>query len=349
MMRIYVAGVGEKAGKTVVIAGLAQALREQGLRVAYRKPVGLARAYRHGRPCDPDGEAMAQVLDLPEGEELVAVLAGEAPRAWRPPADAWNRIHACLQVEADVLLLEGREWLGRGLLSGLSDMAIAKKLGTPLLLVVKYAGEPSVDAVLAAAKLLEGEADLLGVVLNEVSPEAELSEVQAYAAPFLEERGIPVLGTLPFDRRLQAVRVLEVLEAVGAEVVVEGNIQAEVDRFLVGAMGAEAALQHLRRIPGQLAVITAGDRTDIQAAALAFPRVRALILSGGIRPERAIAAQAAEQGKTLAVAPQDTFTVAETADRLLGRTFLPDPQRLAILRELAKEGLDLERLRERSR
>lgn len=349
MTKIYVAGVGEKAGKTVVIAGLAQALREEGVRVAYRKPVGLARAYRHGRPCDPDGEAMAQVLDLPSGEELVGVLAGDTPRAWRPPADAWNRIQACLQVDADLLLLEGREWLGRGLLSGLSDVALAKKLEAPVLLVAKYEGEPSVDAVLVAAKLLSGEVRLLGVVLNEVSPEAELSEVRAYAAPFLEERGIPVLGTIPFDRRLQAVRVLEVLEAVGAEIVVEGNLQAEVDRFLVGAMGAEAALQHLRRIPGQLAVITAGDRTDIQAAALAFPRVRALILSGGIRPERAIASQAAEQGKTLAVAPQDTFTVAETADRLLGRTFLPSAPRLAILRELVKEGLDLERLRELSR
>ncbi len=346
MNRVYVAGVGEKAGKTVVIAGLAQALREQGLRVAYGKPVGLARAHRHGRPCDPDGAAMAQVLGLPGGEELVAVLAGETPRAWRPPADAWTRIQACLKVDADWLLLEGREWLGRGFFSGLSDVALAQKLEAPVLLVAKYAGEPSVDAVLAAAKLLAGEARLLGVVLNEVSPEAVTSEVQAYAAPFLEERGIPVVGTIPFDRRLQAVRVLEVLEAVGAEIVVEGNIQAEVDRFLVGAMGAEAALQHLRRIPGQLAVITGGDRTDIQAAALAFPRVRALLLSGGIRPERAITAQAAEGGKTLAVAPQDTFTVAETADRLLGRTFLPDPQRLGILRELVREGLDLERLRE---
>lgn len=346
MTRVYVAGVGEKAGKTVVIAGLAQALREQGLRVAYGKPVGLARAHRHGRPCDPDGAAMAQVLGLPGGEDLVAVLAGETPRAWRPPSEAWGRIAACLEVDADLLLLEGREWLGRGLLSGLSDPAIAQKLGAAMLLVVKYAGEPSVDAVLAAAKLLAGEAVLLGVVLNEVSPEAMTTEVQAYAAPFLEERGIPVVGTIPFDRRLQAVRVLEVVEAVGAEIVVEGNIQAEVDRFLVGAMGAEAALQHLRRIPGQLAVITAGDRTDIQAAALAFPRVRALLLSGGIRPERAITAQAAEQGKTLAVAPQDTFTVAEIADRLLGRTFLPDPQRLGILRELVREGLDLERLRE---
>lgn len=346
MKRVYVAGVEEKAGKTVVILGLAQVLRARGLRVAYRKPVGLARAYRRGRPADPDGAVLREALGIGEEEELIPVLSGELPRAWRPPVDAWERIKTALAVTADFLFLEGREWVGRGLLSGLSDPALAGKLSAPILLVAKYRGEATVDGVLAAARVIGGEARLLGVVLNAVSPEIELSEVQTYAAPFLEDRGIPVLGVLPFARRLQAVRIHEVLEAVGAEAVVEGDLGAEVDRFLVGAMGAEAALQHLRRIPGQLAVITAGDRTDIQAAALSFPRVRALILSGGIRPERAIAIQAAEQGKTLAVAPQDTFTVAETADLLLGRTLPPDPARLELLARLTEDGLDLERLLE---
>lgn len=345
MKRIYVAGVEEKAGKTVVILGLAQVLRARGFSVAYRKPVGLARAYRQGRPADPDGEVVAEALGLGP-EELVLILSGETPRAWRPPLGAWDRILATAEVNTDFLLFEGREWVGRGLLSGLSDSAMAGKLSAPIMLVAKYRGEPTVDAILSAVRIVKDEARVLGVILNEVSPELELSEVQTYAAPFLEERGIPVLGILPFERRLQAVRIGEILEAVGAEVVVEGDLRAEVDRILVGAMGAEAALQHLRRIPGQLVVITAGDRTDIQAAALSFPRVRAVILSGGIRPERPITAQAAEQGKTLAVAPQDTFTVAEAADRLLGRTFPADPARLSLLARLAEENINLERILE---
>ncbi|MGQ9700252.1 MAG: AAA family ATPase [Candidatus Bipolaricaulaceae bacterium] len=342
MKKIYVAGVEEKAGKTGVIVGLVQVLRARGFQVAYRKPVGLARVYRSGRPADPDGEILGEVLGVPS-EDLIPVLSGEAPRAWRPPMDAWERVDRATRLSADFLLLEGREWVGRGLLSGLSDQALASKLSAPMLLVAKYRGEPTVDAVLAAARIIGTEAQLLGVVLNQVSPEVELSEVQTYAAPFLEEKGVPVLGVIPFERRLQAVRVQEVLEALGAEIVVEGGLRAEVDRILVGAMGAEAALQHLRRMPGQLAIITPGDRTDIQAAALAFPRVRALILSGGIRPERAIAVQAAEQGKTLALAPQDTFTVAETADRLFGQTFPTDPSRLALLAQLVEEGLNLGR------
>ena len=122
MRKIYVAGVEEKAGKTVVILGLAQVLSGRGFRVAYRKPVGVARAYRYGRPADPDGELLREALGMGE-EELIPVLSGEVPRAWRPPVDAWERIRTSLELTADFLLLEGREWIGRGLLSGLSDAA----------------------------------------------------------------------------------------------------------------------------------------------------------------------------------------------------------------------------------
>jgi hypothetical protein len=48
----------------------------------------------------------------------------------------------------------------------------------------------------------------------------------------------------------------------------------------------------------------------------------------------------------LAVAPQDTFTVAETAEQLLGRTFPLAPDRLALLARLTEENVNLERILE---
>ncbi|MCR4391974.1 MAG: AAA family ATPase [Candidatus Acetothermia bacterium] len=347
MKKLYIAGVEEKAGKTALAMGLARRMRCRGMSVAYRKPVGWANAYRQGRPFDQDAEVAAAALGLAEPPEaIVPVLGGQVPRVWRPPAEAWARIDALATVDADVLILEGREWLGRGLLSGMSDMAVAARLGASVLLVARYRGEPTVDRVLAAVRIVASEVRLVGAVLNEVSPDTELEEVRGFAVPFLEERGVPVLGVIPFERQLHTVRIREVIDALGAEVVVEGNQAAEVERFLVGAMGGDAALRYLRRIPGQLAVVTGGDRTDIQAAALASPRVRAIILSGGLRPERAIVTQAVGRGVTLAVAPQDTMTVAETAERLVGRTLQVGEPQLALLDRMVAEGVELERLLE---
>jgi len=347
MRALYLAAVEEKAGKTSLAVGLARACAARGLKVAYRKPVGWATTYRQGRPFDRDAEVVARALGLTESpEELVPVLAGETPRAWRPPEGAWERILKAKEASGDLLLLEGRQWVGRGLLSGLSDPAIAGRLSAPVLLVARYRGEPTVDRLLAALKLLSGEAQLLGAVLNEVSPDTELAEVRGYVVPFLEERGVPVLGVLPFERQLRAVRVGTVVEELGAEVLVTGDPEAEVERFLVGAMGGEAALRYLRRIPGQLGVVTGGDRTDIQAASLTSPRVRLLILTGGLRPEQSIVTRAAERGVTVALAPQDTMTVAEAAEGMLGKLPLTGARQLALVDQLVQEGVDLDRLLE---
>ena len=132
MRALYLAAVEEKAGKTSLAVGLARACAARGLAVAYRKPVGWASTYRQGRQFDRDAEVVAKALGLAEPpEELVPVLAGETPRAWRPPEGAWDRILVVKEIPADLLLLEGRQWLGRGLLSVLSDPATAGRLSTP--------------------------------------------------------------------------------------------------------------------------------------------------------------------------------------------------------------------------
>ncbi len=347
MKGLYLAAVEEKAGKTSLAVGLARALRARGLEVTYRKPVGWASTFREGKPFDRDAEVVAQALGLPEEPgELVTLLGGEVPRAWWAPEGAWEQILALKELPAQLVLLEGRQWVGRGLLSGLSDPALAGRLSAPVILISRYQGEASVDRILAAACLLGEGAALAGVVLNQVSADTELAEVRGYVVPWLEERGVPVLGVLPFERRLRAVPVRLVVEELGAELLVEGKAEAEVERFVVGAMGAEAARRHLSRIPGQLGVVTGGDRADIQAAALSSPRVRLLILTGGMHPGQAILTQARDRGVTLAVVPQDTMTAAEAAEGLLGRLPLTGEGQLALVDQLVAEGLDLERILE---
>ncbi len=340
MKRVYIAAVEEKAGKTSLILGLSGSVEGK---VSYLKPVGRASGYRGGRPFDLDAEVAAEVLGLPDPEGLVPLVALDYPRFWTPPEDAWERIGSAVPEDADWLFIEGRDWFGRGLLSGLSDLEISRRLGSPVILVAQYDGEASVDRLIRAASLV-GEA-LLGVIFNSVSVETELPEIREMVIPILEERGIHVLGTVPFERRLRSVTMSEVIEALGGEVLVEGDPKAEVERFLVGAMTGESALRYLRRIPGRLAVVTGGDRPDIQSAALSCDRVKGLILTGWLRPERSILARAAERNVTVVLVAHDTMTAAEMAESLIGRARIR-PDQVKIIRELVREGVDHERLEE---
>ncbi len=345
MSRLYVATVEEKAGKTFLSVGLCRALAARGYSVTYGKPVGRANTYREGRPFDRDGEVVADALGKVSPEELLGLVGGELPRWWTPPTDAWECIDRLAQKDADIGVLEGREWLGRGLYSGLWDVALAARLQASILLVARYRGEGTVDQVLTAARLVGDEARAVGVVLNEVSVDTELEDVQGHVTPYLEEQGIPVMGVVPFERRLRAVRLGYLVEVLGTEPVVTGDLELEVERFLVGAMRGESALRYMRRIPGQLAVITGGDRADIQTAALEVPRVRALILTGGLRPETSVLTEAAERNVTVIVTGQDTMTVAEGAESLVGRAPLGSGQ-LALVDDLISDGIQMDRLLE---
>jgi BioD-like phosphotransacetylase family protein len=102
------------------------------------------------------------------------------------------------------------------------------------------------------------------------------------AQPALERLGIPVYGVLP-QARLAAISVGELADALGARFLVLPDRRfALVETLTVGAMTVEAALPRFRRQPNK-AVITGGDRTDIQLAALETS-TRALILTGNMEP-----------------------------------------------------------------
>ena len=80
------------------------------------------------------------------------------------------------------------------------------------------------------------------------------------------------------------------------------------EHFSIGAMNVDAALRFFRRVPNK-AVITGGDRADIQLAALQTS-TRCLILTGDLYPNERILTRAEEMGVPVVLVSQDTSTVA---------------------------------------
>jgi uncharacterized protein len=115
------------------------------------------------------------------------------------------------------------------------------------------------------------------------------------AVPHLESRGVPVFAIVPESRSLAALTVRELIDVLQAEVLTEEtDLDALVENLTVGAMTAEAALSRFRKQTHK-AVITGGDRTDIQLAALETSTA-CLVLTGNLRPSPLIIKQAQENG-----------------------------------------------------
>ena len=328
MRTILVTATEESTGKTAVALALALLARERGLEVGYMKPKGTRLRSAVGKTRDEDPMLAKELLGLEAAmHELEPVvysptLVEEAIRGREDPDELRERVREAFEAVSagtDLVIVEGGGTLSTGGVVDLTDADVATLLDAETLLLAGYREARDVDDVLGAAGAV-GEG-LLGVLFNAVD-EAAYGRVEGDVAGFLEGRGIPVLGVLPREPDLAGVTVAELADELGAEVLTSGvPTDGTVERFSVGAMGPENALRYFRRTK-EAAVITGGDRSDVQTAALEAPGVRALVLTGGQRPSAAVLGNAEEKGVPVLLVSGDTLTTIERAEAVVqsGRT-----------------------------
>ena len=271
MNTLYVTSVEPYSGKTALCLALGKQLQADGHEIGYLKPVST-QPWRtpEGKLADEDAAFVESVLRLgADPPSLSSIIVTHstlcefmtASEKHDPKAQIQKAVSSAAKGK-DVLLLEGSECLRRGFALGLSDPQVAAMLETTVLVMIKYNGSlPLIDDTLVAHSYLGDR--LLGVIMNQI-PEDAISFVEEEARPFLETQGVRVLGVLPHMPRLTAISVGELKDRLEAECLTkEADLDTLVEAFTVGAMTAEAALKRFRRTKNK-AVITGGDRTDIQ-------------------------------------------------------------------------------------
>jgi hypothetical protein len=349
MKSIYITSVERFSGKTAVCLALGKRLIKEGFRVGYLKPLSLQPWRISGRIADEDAAFVKEILqlDAPPWELSPVVITPELLRERLRTASTENlleRVKTAAQTAGagkDVLLLEGGGSLREGHAVGLPTPTVAAELGSHILVVVKYRDDVRVldDALASIGRL--GKA-LNGVIINQV-PEEAMPFVSELASPFLEKHGIQVFGILPERRGLEALTVGELVNVLEAQVLTSSaNMEALVENLTVGAMTADAALSRFRKQTHK-AVITGGDRTDIQLAALETSTT-ALILTGNLHPSPLIVKQAQEFGVAVLLVPTNTMETVEAIERIFGKTRLGQSAKLQMFEELASGHLDYDRL-----
>ncbi|MFN2198471.1 MAG: phosphotransacetylase family protein [Anaerolineales bacterium] len=349
MKSLYITSVEPHSGKTAACLAIARRLLSEGHCIKYMKPLSLQPFRISGKLADEDAAFAREVLDLSEEpwqlspvvvtsdvlrkhmagegqEDLISYVAGECERI----------VEGC-----DLLLLEGGGTLREGYVMGLSTIKVATELKSKVLAIVRYHSEVQLIDDALAAKTRLGEA-LIGVIMNRVPQEA-IPFLDQLARPYLEKQGIAVFGVLPEARGLEALSVQEIIDALNAEVLTSNlTPDALVENLTVGAMTAEAALSRFRRQLNK-AVITGGDRTDIQLAALETSTT-CLILTGNLRPSPLIIKQADQFGVPILLVRENTMETVEMLESVFGKTRLGQASKLRQFEQLLAEHADWKRL-----
>lgn len=350
MKSLYITSVEPYSGKTAVCLSLGRYLQGRKLKVGYLKPVST-QPWRmpDGTLADEDAVFVHSALGL-EGDAVDSspiIVTPTTLRAHLQDLQSDNLVETIQDAAKqagtgkDILLLEGGASLREGYAIGLSNLRVAEVLGAPALVLVPYRGEMRlVDDVLTARFRL-GE-QLFGVIINRV-PEDGVDFTNEYALPFLDKKGIRCFGTIPSVPRLSALSVGELIELLDAQVLTKSvNPEALAETLTIGAMTAEAALSRFRRYQNK-AVITGGDRTDIQLAALETSTV-VMILTGNLHPSPLIIEQAETMNVPILLVKQNTMETIEIVEGSMGRTRLGQPEKMETFLNLMKDHVRLDEI-----
>ncbi len=353
--RILIVSTEKHSGKSLLALAMGRTVIEHGQSIAYMKPISFEVSYTTGEPIDRDAEAIRSLLGLDDDVRDIAPVPLEGPLL-REAIESGDRgfrarIRSAFHRVAegrDVALLEGRNYLGLGVAAGLSDLDLASLLDADVLLLTEYEGEEAIDRILCALRLFEEGPRILGVILKDVPMDRSLNVVNEVLVSFLASRGAEVLGIVPQDRNLRSVNTDEIVKRVGGRLLNAGDVpEQEVRHFVIGAMGPEASARRFRRTP-ELAVITGGDREDIQRAALEAASLRSLVLTGDQRPGREIIDRATARGVPVILTGQETMVTAMLCEGMLSRLWIRPGAPLDYAIDFVRFNVDIERILEKT-
>ncbi|MFB6085982.1 MAG: phosphotransacetylase family protein [Halodesulfurarchaeum sp.] len=336
-------------GKTAVGLALGRLAQERGQSVGYMKPKGTRLQSNVGKTLDTDPMLAREVLgfeaEMHEMEPIVysTTFVEGAIRGREDVSELHDRIDDAFETlteDRDLMVVEGGDHVSTGSIVDLADDDLAFGFDADVLLLERLESVNDIDRLLGVAEQLED--CIAGIVFNGVT-DAMFDLVESDIVPFLEARDIPVLGVIPHNRELAGVTVADLSDELGGSVLTGTDEEVFIERVLVGAMGGEAALSHFRRTK-DAAVVTGGDRADIQRAALEAPGVNALILTGGFEPPGAVLGTASERNVPVLSVQTDTLATVERAEQLIRGGRVRDARTIETMRELLHDHVDIEPL-----
>ncbi len=314
------------SGKSATVLGIAKLLQAKGLTFSYGKPLGTCLNGDADSSQDRDVQLLADVLSLPASQlrPTLVDLTETATNKRISGEDSTNYFQK-LQAEAaemdELVVWEGPANFQEGKLFDLSLTQMAEALDASVVLVARFHAVSLMDQLLMAHQQLGDR--LVGVVINDI-PADQWDLVHSSLQPFLETKGITVLGTLPHSELLRSVRVGELVDRLDADVLCcPERMDLMVETLTIGAMNVSSALKYFRKGKNK-AVVTGGDRTDLQLAALETS-TQCLILTGHITPDERILSRAEDVEVPILSVELETLTTVEIIDHAFGQVRLQEP------------------------
>lgn len=344
MIPIFIISNRPFTGKNFFALGLSLTLQERGYKTGYIRPLGRIPLKKGEEIFDEEAVFIKDLLGLEEPLNVISpfvftyetqyrLLEGADLKVKEKIVNAFSK-----QINKDFVIVVGPNTIFEGFTLGIDVISLIKETDGKVIAIQHWDSEFAMDDIFGI-RHLSGE-KFIGAVINKVPPE-QFHHVKEKVVPFIEGKGIKVLGVFKRDKFLEAVTVRRLMEAVnGGLVCCEDKLDEFVENLSIGAMDPETALSYFLRIPNK-AVITGIHRTDIQIVAMETS-TKCLILTGGIHANETVTGIAKSKGIPIIVTGMDTFTAVDKMEKLMGKAVIREKDKALKAKEIVSTAFDIE-------
>jgi len=342
---LYLTSANPGAGKTGLAGALASLAKSRGKQVGFFKPFSLGKQSAAAAGEDADSRFLKDLLGLSEPPELLCPIAltTEALSApWdQAGLDLMSPIVASYEEASagkDGMVIEGPSTQAEQVLR--FSVLLADSLNAKVILIANYTWRMDLEKLGRMAMAYGGRS--IGIIINKVPALCDrLAKTEV--APDLERRGIKVLGIIPETRALLGVRVGELAAHLKGRFLTcpEGDGEI-IEHFMAGAMTLDNATVYFSRWENK-AVITRGDRPDLQWAALDTP-TRCIVATGNQEPIAYVVEKSRENGVPIIMVEQDTLHTMSAIEALTSRSTVYYSEKVNALTALLRQHCDVDSL-----
>jgi BioD-like phosphotransacetylase family protein len=332
MEKLVIASIGEGAGKTSVIVGLARVLKRP---FGYLKPLGDRMIYREKKVWDHDADVITKIFGIKEDPEELTI--GFEHSKLKYMYDEEGRKKKLQEMVSrspkEILFVEGGRGLRYGVSVGLDPISIAKYIDAKLVIVI----DGHVDTLIDDAIYVKNYLDMTGVAFKGVifNKVRDVEDFKNIHLGKLMEMGIRVLGVVPYQKELTFVTVQYLANHLFAKVITGENALNRVIRnILVGAMSINALFETSLFKKEDKLVITSGDRADMILAAIQSDAA-CVVITNNILPTSSLISKAYERNIPMLMVPQDTYQAATKIDNIEPLLTKEDTKKIGLVEELA--------------
>ena len=359
--KIFIAATYQNVGKTTFSLGLLALMQRKFKRIGFIKPIGQRYLMEQGYKVDEDSvliDRVFNVCDINDIKDLspIAVEKGFTEKyidggdRQNYAGDIKNSFRK-ISRDKDLVIIEGTGHAGVGSVFDLSNAIVARLLGARVILIAPGGVGRPIDEVLLNKALFDKiGVRLAGVVVNKVHSE-KFNKVNKLVRAGFRKQGIPVIGVMPYQKRLDIPTVREIAEELNVPLICgEKSLDASVDKILIGAMEVKDALRYFEN---NTLVIIPADRVDLLTAVINIQKehrdrhinkISGIVLTGDLDPNPRIISQLAGLGIPTLAIRTDTYTATKKISNMVVKIKPEDTEKIRLIINMVEKYCDFEQI-----